>query len=263
MPSEPKQKLYVLEEAAAESADKSNKEVDLVEFFYFALRKIKVIVAAILAGLLLSGAYTFLLVTPIYEASAQLYVVNSKDSVVNLSDLQIGSYLTSDYQLVFKTWEVNEQVIRNLNLPYSYAELRKMLTVTNPTNTRALFITIKSPDPKEAATIANEFANVAREYISETMLADKPSILSTALEPVKPISPNKPQNLLLGAFAAGLLAILALFLHYMRDDKIKTAEDILKYTGSSPLAIVPILNAKNTRAKYQSRRLAREGRIAR
>ena len=72
------------------------------------------------------------ILTPKYEATAKLYVMSRTDSAVNISDLQIGSYLTSDYQEVFKTWEVHEQVLQNLGLDYDYEQLEEMLTVTNP-----------------------------------------------------------------------------------------------------------------------------------
>lgn len=218
----------------------TNMEFDFLDFLKYLMRKIKIVLGAVVAAFLMAFFYAFIVATPMYEATAQLYVVNSQDSVVNLSDLQIGSYLTSDYQLVFKTWEVNQQVIKNLQLHYSVSELQNMLTVTNPSNTRALFITITSSSPKEAAVIANEFATVARQYISDTMLTELPTTLSTALEPVNPISPKRMFILIVSMGVAFLISIWGLFIAYYHDDKIKTGNDLLKYTGASPLAIIPI-----------------------
>lgn len=221
-------------------ASESVKEVDLLDFFRYACRKFKIIAAASLTGFLLAAIYAMVIATPIYEATTQLYVVNSKESVVNLSDLQMGTYLTSDYRLVFQTWEVNQQVIENLGLPYTVNELRSMLEVTNPSNTRALFITVSSPDAAEAAMVANEFAEVASQYISDTMLTDKPTIFSTALEPLSPAKPRVLLCVLLGLLIGLLVSTWGLFIAYTRDDKINTGDDILKYTGTHPLAIIPV-----------------------
>ena len=79
-------------------------ELDLADLFSYLLRRWKIVLASGLVGLIILAFYAFVIATPLYEATAQLYVVNSKDNVLNLSDLQIGTYLTSDYQLVFKTW---------------------------------------------------------------------------------------------------------------------------------------------------------------
>lgn len=74
-----------------------------------------------------------------------------------MADLQLGTALTSDYQEVFKTWEVHEMVIEELGLPYSYKEMQSMLTVSNPEDTRVLYITVTYPDAKMAAEIANSY----------------------------------------------------------------------------------------------------------
>ena len=152
--------------------DDSSYEFDLMELWYRLLENWKLILAA--TTLFAMGAFvvTKLFITPIYTATAQLYVLSPGDSVINLSDLQIGSSLTKDYREVFKTWEVNEQVAENLNLGYNTSQLQAMLTITNPADTRILKISIDSPRPREAMDIANEYAKVAQEYISFAMSAD-------------------------------------------------------------------------------------------
>lgn len=225
--------------------DESQGEIDLVELFYYLLEHAKYVIGAVLLGILGAGLITFFLLTPIYESTAKLYVLNSNDSVVNLSDLQIGSYLASDYQEVFKTWEVNERVIAGLNLPYSYKELQSMVSVSNPSNTRILYITVKSPSAREAMDIANEYADVAREFIAETMATEAPNLMSTALESIVPVSPNKTRNLLMGALIGGILAAGILVLMFVLDDNIHSADDILKYTGMHTLAVIPLVGKQN------------------
>ena len=77
-----------------------------------------------------------------YSATSKLYIVNKDSFGIKMADLQLGTALTSDYQEVFKTWEVHEMVIEELNLPYSYQEMQSMLTVSNPEDTRVLYITV-------------------------------------------------------------------------------------------------------------------------
>lgn len=227
--------------------DPDEMEIDLSALALHLLRKAKYIAATALVGLLIAAIYVSLLATPIYEATAQLYVVNSKDNVLNLSDLQIGSYLAEDYQLVFNTWEVNQQVIENMNLPYTVKELTEMLTVTNPSSTRALFITVSSPNAQEAAEIANEYANVARQYISSTMLTDIPTILSTALTPLEPVRPNKLVGLMLGFFAGLVLSTALFVVLFLMDNKVKTSSDILQDTGVMPLSVIPVIKRSSSR----------------
>ena len=99
-------------------------EIDIVELMYRLLEKWKIIVLACILGALIAGVYTICFVTPMYTATSKLYVVNAKDSAINLSDLQVGNYLASDYTEVFSNWHVHEMVLERLGLDYTYSHRR-------------------------------------------------------------------------------------------------------------------------------------------
>ena len=220
-------------------SNKGNETIDLVELFFRLLTAWRLIAAFCLLGVLLAFGITRFLMTPQYKATSTIYVLSRKDSAINMSDLQIGTALTQDYIKVFSMWEVHEEVISNLNLPYSYAYMKKHLSVTNTNNTRMLDIGFTSPDPKEAADVANEYATVASTFIAETMSTDKPNIVSVALTPSNPVSPSLTKNVAIGFLLGAILSASIVFFQMMLDDKIKTAEDIRRYTGLTNLAIVP------------------------
>lgn len=214
--------------------------IDFVELMYRLLGRWKLIVSLAVLVALVVGIITVFLITPMYEATSTIYVLSRSDSAINMSDLQIGTALTNDYIKVFKMWEVHERVISNLNLPYSYTHMRDNLSITNDSNTRMLDITFTSPSPEEAAAVANEYAKVASEYIADNMSTDKPNIMSVALIPSNPISPNKTRNVLLGFILGFFIGCVYVTVQMVVDDKYKTVEDIRKYTGLATLAVVPI-----------------------
>lgn len=227
--------------------------IDPVDLFYRMLANWKLIVCLALVFAVAFGVYTTYFVTPLYRATSILYVLDT-DSIINVSSLQLGSALTSDYIKVFNLWEVHEQVLSNLNLNYSYGKIRGMLTVTNTSGTRMLDISVTSPSPQEAADIANEYAKVVSEYIHETMGVSKPSIMSVALVPTNPISPNRVRNIATGfalgaALAAGIVVLL-----YLMDDKLKSSEDIRNYAGLATLAVVPIEDSENADFKVNNKK---------
>lgn len=215
-------------------------EINLVDLGYELLDKLKYIILLAFLGLAIAAVYSFWIAKPQYRAVAKLYILNSKDSVVNLSDLQMGNYLAADYLEVFKTWEVNEQVKKNLGLSYSYGTLNSMIQVANKANTRTLDITATSLIPKEAMDLANEYASVASEYVQEIMGTEKPTFFSRAILPTTPISPNKSRNMILGVVLGALCACGIIILRYMTNDTIRSADDITKFTGLSVLAVVPL-----------------------
>lgn len=219
--------------------ERQEPEIDLLELLSVVMANIRWVIAAILAGAVLAFLYTQYFITPMYRSTGSIYVVSSKDAVVSLSDFQVSNFLTSDYEKVVYTWEVLQTTTENLGLPYSQEELRKMITVINPQNTRILEITVQSSNPGEAARIANELMVVVSNFVGSVMETEKPNILSEAKVPIERYSPSKTRNTLLGGVLGGSLSLLAIFIVFMLDDKVKTPDDIQKYAGMPTLAIVP------------------------
>lgn len=228
-------------------------EIDLGDLFLQLLASWKFIVVFSILGTVISLLVTLFLITPMYKATSTIYVLSRKDSAVNISDLQIGSALTQDYIKVFDIWEVHEAVISNLDLPYSYAKLRSMLTITNDSDTRMLDISVTSPDPEEAARIANEYASVSSAFIADTMSTEKPNIVSAALVPTNPVSPKKTTNVIIGFMAGFALAVAFLTIRILSDDKIKSADDLRKFCDLPTLAIVPFESDKSVKNDKQNR----------
>ena len=236
--------------AAQRAAEQDEDTIDLLELALGLLEHWKLIAVTAVTGAVLMALYTFFLVTPMYKATATIYVVSRNDSVLNFSDLQVGSELTSDYIKVFEMWEVHEKVISNLDLDYTYTNMASMLSVTNTSDTRMLDITVTNPDPEEAAAIANEYADVGAKYISEKMKTDEPTLMSSARVPENPFSPNKAKNILLGFVVGFVLACGVVVVRILLDDTYKTAEDIRKYAGLVVLASVPM--AENAQPKEKN-----------
>lgn len=236
--------------ALAVQPEQGEDTIDLLELFMGLLAHWTLIAATAVVGAVLMALYTFFLVTPMYKATATIYVVSRNDSVLNFSDLQVGSELTSDYIKVFEMWEVHEKVISNLDLDYTYTNMASMLSVTNTSDTRMLDITVTNPDPEEAAAIANEYADVGAKYISEKMKTDEPTLMSSARVPENPFSPNKAKNILLGFVVGFVLACGVVVVRILLDDTYKTAEDIRKYAGLVVLASVPM--AENAQPKEKN-----------
>jgi len=115
-----------------------------------------------------------------------------------------------------------------------------------------LYITVRSPDPKEAAAIANEYAAVAIKYISGTMATEEPNVMSVAQVPTAPSTPRKATNILIGLLIGLILSAGWVILQFILDDRIKSVDDISRYSNLPVLAVVPSFDggvAKKQRRK--------------
>lgn len=215
--------------------------IDLEEIFYLLWGHIWLVLAAMVIGGVIAFSYTYFGINPTYEAASEIYVVSaSKDSVINLSDLQLGTSLAADYQHLLMRRPVLETIVENLSLDFTTDELSEMISITNPDDTRALRITVTSEDPILAAKIANEMAEEAVVYLPEVMESSSaPHIVEEALVPTKSVGPSYSRNTIIGALIGLVLCCAALVIPYLLNDTIVTPDDLVHNFGVYPLATVP------------------------
>jgi capsular polysaccharide biosynthesis protein len=232
--------------------------IDLLELLYVLYRKIGIIIAACIAGIALMAAYTLFFVTPMYEATSMLYILTSSNSIISVSDLQLGTQLTSDYAILIKTRPVLETVIEDLELDMTATELKDLITIDNPSSSRVLTITVTHPVPQTAQNLANELAEVTAKRMAEVMMTDEPTIAENAILPTSPSSPNVAKNCILGGLVGAVAAMAVIIALYLLDDTIKSQEDIEKYLQISTLAVIP--KKDGTPKKGKRRRKTAKGR---
>lgn len=228
------------------------KTVDLAGMFFRILEKFWIIlvsaaVCATVMGVLAGNSVMT------YSATSKLYIVNKDSSGVNISDLQLGTVLTLDYQEVFKTWEVHKMVIEELDLPYSYQQMQSMLTISNPEETRILYITVSNPDAKMAAKIANAYAKAAKTFIINTMEGVEPSDFSIALEPSVGSGANVGSSAVIGFVGGGVLAVAVLAFLFVLDNRPRSPEAIQQYGGIPTLSVFPANKDKHSAGKFTSK----------
>ena len=241
-------------------------EIDLVELFYLLWGHAWQIILCLILGAGLALGYTKLLVTPLYQATSSIYIVSaSNNSVVNLTDLQIGAQLTADYQELILSRPLLEDVIENLELtngegePMSTAALSRMITITNTDDTRILKVTVTSPDPQESADIANELIAQACIYLPQIMETEEPNLVEEAIPPTQKSSPSTARNVVLGGLLGACLACGVLVLRYLMNDTFVTPDDVVKYLGVQPLAVIPEADLGDFNDKKRKNPFGRKG----
>ena len=230
------------EDVRSSFADRTEQEaeIDLIDLAWALLDKIHYIVLCFLIGAVIMNAYSYFLVRPTYKSTAKMYVVSaSKNSVVDLDALNIGTSLTADYEQLMLSYPVLEQVINKLNLDMDSDTLAKMITLENPTDTRILNINVVSTDPKSARDIANTLMDVSVDYLPKTMSTNAPNVAQKAKLADHKDGPSYTKFTMIGALAGAFLYCMYLVVKYLMDDTIHTADDMEKYFDIVPLAVIP------------------------
>lgn len=225
-------------------------DIDVLELMYHLIDKLpQIIIVGVICAMLVGG-WVFLVETPTYQATSKLYVVNATNSLVNLQDLQLGNSLASDYMQIFSNVEVHEYVREKLHLNYTDEELDGMVSVSNPSNTRILVITVTSKNQYEALKMAEAYAEEAQLFIEERMDSHMPSLFE---KPTMRDVPRQRAQRVIIAFLIGALAVTAVYtVMFIVDDRITTSEFVEKRTGIVTLGMMPILAQDETEAAVGS-----------
>lgn len=229
-------------------------EVDLWEILLVLIGKIPLMIGAGLFTALIAFMYTEFVVTPTYESATSVYVLNRQNNdSVTYSDLQLGTQLTKDYAELIQSRFVLEEVIGQLNLGMQYTQLKKMVDVTSPADTRIIEIRVRDTNPVRAMRIANAIREASSLHIKNVMAIEAINVVETAdVSAVKAgtgVKKNTALGGMLGVLAVAVITVLA----DVMNDTIKTAEDVERYLGLSTLAVIP-LNEGEKKSKKKMRR---------
>ena len=215
-------------------------EIDLVEVFRRLLARAPMMIAVGLLTALIAFFVSRFVMTPTYESTTKIYVLSRQENnSVTYSDLQMGTQLTQDYAELIQGRYVLDQVIELLRLDKEYDDLKGMISVNVPQDTRIISIMVRDTDPVQAMNIANCIRETATEYITEVMDIEAVNMVETAFLPVEKTAPNVKLITFIGGILGILLVVAVTGAEYLADDTIKSADDVSKYLKLSTLSMIP------------------------
>lgn len=230
-------------------------EIDLLEVFHVLISRIWLILSAGVFLALVCFAISKFILTPTYKSTTKIYILNKSESQsVTYSDVQMGTQLTKDYAELISSRYVLEEVIQILSLEEDYDELRDMVSVDTPADTRIVSITVENTDPVQAMNIANCIREAASNHIQNVMDIEAVNVVETANMPMEKASPSVIMWTLAGGAIGVFFLCVIILIQYLLDDTIKSSEDVEKYLGLSTLALIPVMEEGNGKKKKKGKK---------
>ena len=204
------------------------------------------IVALALVGVAAAAAAA-IATTPKYIANTQLYVSVQAASGAATTDLLQGTSFArsavTSYVDVVNSAIVLDEVIKELGLDLTAAQLASTITSASPLNTVLINISVTNSDPELAAQIANSVGqNFSRIVVDRLEKPDgdsaspvKIETIQPAIVPTTPASPNVPMNIALGLLVGLAVGIGLAVLRSVLDTRIHSLHDIELVTDSPML----------------------------
>jgi protein tyrosine kinase modulator len=214
---------------------------DLLRIFWKRLW-IVILVALVMVG---TAVGVSLLQTPVYEASAKLFLgqQQSKDQPTSLIGSVEGlQQLTHTVAVAVDSRPVAEEVIQRRGLQMDPKNLLDNLTVEQIEDTQFLLLSYRDANPQSAQNIVDEVSDVSSERISEATAGANDitvKVWEYAAVPDAPVSPNPVKNGLL-ALGLGLMlgTGLAFLLEYL-DDSWRSPGEVEQVSGVPTFGIIP------------------------
>lgn len=220
--------------------------ISLKELLQTLRKRLSLILSITFLAVLVSGIVSYFFITPIYQASTQLLVNQSKNEQTQFqyNEIQTNLQLINTYNVIIKSPAILDLVIKELDLDMTVSQLNSKITVQNEKDSTVVNLSVQDPDAALAAKIANKTADVFKKEIVKIMNVDNVSVLAKAETGENP-SPIKPQPLMNIAIAmvVGLMAgIGASFLLEYFDNTVKTEQEIEKLLGVPVLGVIATMD---------------------
>ena len=215
------------------------EEIDLRELFAYFKTKITSILIITILVMIIGNVYTTFTRIPMYRSDTTIVLVSESSAQSNLSDIQMNKNLVDTYSEIIKSRKVLEPVVENLNLKYSYNELKNNVSVASVTNTEIIKVSVGDKNPEVAKKIANEIAKVFSEEVQKIYKLNNVSIVDKAIASTVPYNINYVKDNLIYVVIGLVLSCGLVFIKFYFDTTIKTSEEIENKLGLTVIGIVP------------------------
>jgi len=193
-------------------------------------KRMSLIAILTILAITISGVISYVLITPIYQASTQILINQEKvdTTALNPANIQTDLQLINTYNVIIKSSAILNKVIQELNLSTTSSLLADQITVNSEENSQVVNITVQDQSPKQAVDIANTIASVFQKEVKPLMNVDNVNILAAAQLPENPspVKPNPMLNMAIAAVVGLMLGVGIAFLLEYLDTTIKTEQDV-------------------------------------
>ena len=202
----------------------------------------KIIVLTTVLATVVSGLFSFFVISPTYEASTKIFIgkEGAESEGYNSSDVSMYQNLIKTYSELIKTKDLVNKAINNSQYDLSVNNVLNGITVNTLTGTQILQISYQSKSPSIAKnileSITNEFITKAEELVPNGNV----KILESVELPKNPVAPNKTMNIAIAFILGMMVGFGIVFLLEYLDNTYKNKEQLEKDLDIPVLGVIPM-----------------------
>ena len=202
----------------------------------------KIIALTTVLATLVSGIFSFFVISPTYEASTKIFIgkEGAESEGYNSSDVYMYQNLLKTYSELIKTKDLVNRAIDNSEYDLSVNDVLNGITVNTVAGTQILQVSYQSKSPSIAKnmleSVTNEFITKAEELVPNGNV----KILESVELPKNPVAPNKTMNIAIAFILGMMVGFGIVFLLEYLDNTYKNKEQLEKDLDIPVLGVIPM-----------------------
>lgn len=221
------------------------EEIDISEVLLYFKSKVALIIGIALLIVILGNLYAMFLRVPVYKSSSTIVIASNDTNSANMqADITVNQKLVGTYKEIVKSRSVVEQVIKDLDLKYSYEELSSNILVEAVQNTEVLKISVLDKNAELAPKITSMLSEVFKEEVMEIYNLKNVKVLDSASTPTGADNVNFVKDEII-YFGLGMIAsFMLVFIMFYFDKNIRSVEQVESRLGLPILGTIPVYGGK-------------------
>ena len=221
------------------------EEIDMSEVLLYFKSKVALIIGITLLIVILGNLYAMFLRVPVYKSSSTIVIASNDTNSANMqADITVNQKLVGTYKEIVKSRSVVEQVIKDLDLKYSYEELSSNILVEAVQNTEVLKISVLDKNAEQAKKITSMLSEVFKEEVMEIYNLKNVKVLDSASTPTGADNVNFVKDEII-YFGLGMIAsFMSVFIMFYFDKNIRSVEQVESRLGLPILGTIPVYGGK-------------------
>ncbi|MBQ9384565.1 MAG: hypothetical protein IJT87_10050 [Ruminiclostridium sp.] len=133
--------------------------------------------------------------------------------------------------LLFTSPKMYDAINENLTIQFSYAELEKIITVTQVNDTQLITASFDCQTSMESYKLSELYLQLIQRVLDDYDAKASTRVVRTPIEPQKPVFPDDTLFTIVGASAGAVISVLGLLIIWRLDNTISSADDITDEYG--------------------------------
>ncbi len=216
--------------------------INLNELLMSVIKNIKIAIYLLILFSIIGYFATKIFISQTYTASTSIYLtpqISESGSLDYNSQMANSKLVTNAVNLLTQN-NIMSEVAKDVGLE-SAESVKKLVSVTNESNTEIITISATTTDPKLSKDIANDTVSTFVRTMQKNLNVSNIEVVDKAKLSYVPSGPNVKKNTVMAGAVGFAIGVGYAVLKFLFDNRLRTKEEAEKYLGIPVFCEIPEL----------------------